>query len=398
MPSLYRFELGTRTCALPGCENEFAARSSTHRFCSEECKRLAKWGKRVCRTCGGEFIPESPRQMFCCRDHYRRFMRRVASRAALSREFHTEPIRWNGVPTMILPPKALDKWGFKRDPFSDDPKDFSELFWSRSHTAVRDYIIDGINRVHVRAVSAPVGYGKSFIWLYVADQLRQQQQMGYEIINVHSVDKKGVCANTLLRAIATDLGEATPKFFEPEAFSREIGEILVLRARERKRIVLVVDEAHRIHPDALRAIKVLRDIKAGIQPVLAVVLLGQEELATILARHSNREIGARVKLIQPPPLSIVDGEVRAFIHHLCAVATLDRAPVDAAERDEVPIPFNNSSLDAIEQELGGDVRPDLLTVQSLASHTLYEAHSIHADAADADCVRSARAKLTQGVF
>lgn len=361
--------------------------------------------KRVCDCCGKVYRPRAKNQRYCsrkCSNHMiavRKKAKRMQERTGAGRDEHRAPA-WQGAPKMRLPIEALKRFGFRRDPFADEPTEFTELFWSESHRKVRNQILAAVNAADGIAVSAPVGWGKTFLWYGIEDTFAHDDTRGYLVTRVQSLDKGLIKPNTILRAIYEDIEGPAPKQIESESFTRSVAKLLIDRARaQRKHIVLVVDEAHRLHDDAYRAFKNLLDVKAGIRRVIAVVLLGQEELGVTFRSHGTREVGARFSLIEPDPLSVLDDEVRKFIHWRCYIAAHDVPPSTVEQALASPNPFTPEAIDAVQQELGeGGARPDILPVQTVASWALLEAWQNAEDKVTDQHVRFARNKLLQGVF
>ena len=306
---------------------------------------------------------------------------------------------------MRLQPSAREAWGFGRDPFDDDPRDFTELFWSQAHTQLRDYIVSVIQRNGALAVSAPVGWGKSFLWMAVEDLLNHDPRTGYMVVRARSIEKRAICANMIQRAIIRDLDSEVRFPHNSEALSDQCEHILRARFERNKRIVLIIDEAHHLAEDAFRAIKNLLDIRSGLQRVMSIILLGQEELAPILRQHRLREVGARIEILTPGALSPGNGEVRAYIRWRIGLARFDRCP-SPMELEALEIPFDETGLAQVETELSGagvegshptGVRPDLLAINAVCSHSLAYAAECGLEVVNEDVVRQARAKMIQGV-
>lgn len=97
----------------------------------------------------------------------------------------------------------------------------------------------------------------------------------------------------LVRQLATN-GEAPMRSLA--ALSHQAIRLLGQRTAGGRRVCLVVDDAHRLHPETLSALKRLRERDfAGRAPLLSVVLLGHTELADALARRN--EVGWRCDVL-----------------------------------------------------------------------------------------------------
>ena len=385
----------------PVCGTTFRPKGLQHRACGETCRRVLRYGRRTCLSCGESFAPANTGQKYCsvpC-TNYHPF-----------RPPKPDARTWKGAVTMRLTDHAMRTWGFVRDPWADEPRGYSELFFSAEHARLREYLLAAISRNDAVAVSAPVGWGKTFLWLAIREQIEADERMGYLVVEPGALKKSAIDANCIQRAILRDLDVEPKGPLDSERLTGKVIAVVKRRAAQRKRIIIMIDEAHRIADDGLRALKNLLDIRTGFQRVLSVILLGQEELAPLLARESFREVGARIQIVRPGPLSIADGEVRAYIRHRIYIARCDRAPADDRERDAVAIPFDESGLAAVEIECTGQddddhrsmaahatVRPDLLTINAICSHSMAEAADLGLDVVTQDVVHQARAKMRAGV-
>jgi len=379
----------------------FKPRSSTHRYHSDECKHGDIYGERKCECCGQAFVPTSARQRFVDRTHYRQWMK---GRSAMFSQTINPRKSWKGAVTMRLSEKSLATWEFKRDPFADEPRSVAELFWSAEHKKLHDHLLNVISNNDAVAVSAPVGWGKTIMRMALVDELTQDEAVGYLVCQVRSINKKGISPTTIQKALLRDLEQDPTGQMDSESLTMLVETVMKARTQRRKRIVLLIDEAHLLADESFRALKNLLDIKDGFRRVMSIILLGQEELSPTLARNALREVGARIECVKPGPLSIPDGELRAYVRNRIAVARLDREPL-GDEADTIAVPFDESGLIAVEQEAQGlgetgedvAVRPDILTINAICSHSLHYAADLGIDVVNDDVVRKARARMLAGV-
>ncbi len=71
-------------------------------------------------------------------------------------------------------------------------------------------------------------------------------------------------------------------------------QFLVRSSAEGKTPVLVVDEAHKLSPELLEEIRLLTNAETAEHKLLQIVLAGQNELSTILARDDMRQLRQRI--------------------------------------------------------------------------------------------------------
>lgn len=319
-------------------------------------------------------------------------------------------LSWKGVTTMHLPFEALQAWGWSRDPFADGPYEFPEMFLSNSHEQIRNLLVSTIQRTGSIAISAEIGWGKSVLWDAIEHDLTQDTRMGYLVTRPVAIDRGRIGPNLLQIALLSDLDKRPRTTRNSELLTRDLVEVLKARTAISKRIVLIVDEAHRLNDVCFRAFKLLLDIRAaGLRRALSIILLGQPELGTIMRRPAIAEVGARIEVVEPDALSIQDGEVRRYIGHRLCLARTDRAPIEEAEYDSAP--FDESALVAIEAELSGydsapesgitGTVPTYLAINAICSHTLNEAWAMSGgetpENITEDMVRMARSTMLAGL-
>ncbi|KGM53703.1 hypothetical protein N800_06125 [Lysobacter daejeonensis GH1-9] len=98
------------------------------------------------------------------------------------------------------------------------------------------------------------------------------------------------------------------------------------------RVVLIIDEAQNLSVDALEQVRLLTNLETDTQKLLQIILLGQPELRTILAREDLRQLAQRITArFHLTPLSTA--ETDAYLRHRYKVAGGQRFPfTDTATR------------------------------------------------------------------
>ncbi len=100
---------------------------------------------------------------------------------------------------------------------------------------------------------------------------------------------------TALRmALAEELGIQFARNIGQHRLLKLISETLVELARADKRVVLLLDEAQALPDDSLEALRLLTNLETEKHKLMQVVLFGQPELDTRLARRSLRQLRQRI--------------------------------------------------------------------------------------------------------
>lgn len=182
-----------------------------------------------------------------------------------------------------------------------------ELFQSADLKAVRASVADCVKRNGWLAVVGPVGAGKT-----TSTRAALAAMPGVRVVEPISLDKERTRIGHVLEACIDDLSEAERPRQSMEARSRQWRR-LVGEAAARERIVLLVEEAHRLHRSTLISLKALREVGwAGQCPLVAIVLVGQVDLETRLRRV--REVRLRVK--RHTMQGLTQAEVGAYLKWL----------------------------------------------------------------------------------
>ncbi|MCR6497157.1 AAA family ATPase [Thermomonas sp. S9] len=94
------------------------------------------------------------------------------------------------------------------------------------------------------------------------------------------------------------------------------------------RVVVLIDEAQNLPPDTLEQVRLLTNLETATQKLLQIVLLGQPELRTLLARPELRQLAQRITA-RYHLLPLDPAETEAYLRHRWRVAGGTRFPFDA---------------------------------------------------------------------
>jgi type II secretory pathway predicted ATPase ExeA len=153
--------------------------------------------------------------------------------------------------------------------FADDPfRSFS--IETADSIRVRRILEMAVKARAVVSIVGDRGIGKS---RSVMGALRQ---MGVKVITVRSADRARILITDIEQAMVIDLSDETPRRGR-EIRARQLRRIIGQASRT-QRVVLVIEEGHRMHGQTLRAIKNLRELDwMGETELFTVVLIGHSD-------------------------------------------------------------------------------------------------------------------------
>jgi len=160
--------------------------------------------------------------------------------------------------------ETLVRFGFDYNPFKEVNLKTSD---STRGQRILDLAIKGDEIV---SMVGKRGSGKSRIVKAGVTKSKARQ------VVVRSSDKLRLLISDIERAMILDLSEETPKR-GGEIRARQLRRILG-EASQKEKIVLTIEEAHRLHGMTLRALKTLREMDwMGETELFAIVLIGQSD-------------------------------------------------------------------------------------------------------------------------
>lgn len=179
--------------------------------------------------------------------------------------------------------------GYTRDPLK------GQLYETGDMGRVRRILTMAVKSRSMVSIVGPRGIGKSEA---VKPALRN---MGATIVTVEKLDKENLTIGDIRTAIILDLTNEPIKR-GGEVSSRQLRRILGESAVTKKlNIVVVIEEAQRLHPNTLRSLKSLREIEfAGESELFTIVLIAQSDP---MSRPGVSEVRLRSDCVQMHGLS-----------------------------------------------------------------------------------------------
>jgi MSHA biogenesis protein MshM len=98
----------------------------------------------------------------------------------------------------------------------------------------------------------------------------------------------------LRHAVAEELGLQLARNVGQHRLLKELQEYLIQLHTDKKRVVLLIDEAQALPEESLEALRLLTNLETRKQKLLQVVLLGQPELDRLLERPAIRQLKQRI--------------------------------------------------------------------------------------------------------
>jgi general secretion pathway protein A len=196
---------------------------------------------------------------------------------------------------------------FSAKPFqlSPDPKFF---FGSQGHKRAMSYLRYGLTQGEgFIVITGGVGTGKTTLVRTLFADLAKENIVAAQLVNTH------LEAEDTLRMVAASFGLAH-EGASKAAILKNMETFLMARAREGKRVLLVVDEAQNLPPESLEELRMLSNFQAGGRSLLQSFLLGQNEFKQTIQSEGLEQLRQRIiASFHLEPLGAE--EARAYIEH-----------------------------------------------------------------------------------
>lgn len=206
----------------------------------------------------------------------------------------------------------LSFYGFKEKPFNITP-DPKFLYLSPTHQEALRHLKFGVTeKKGFIVLVGEVGCGKTTLCRRFLDELDPDHFDTALILNPR------VTETQMLKAILTELGETKIARSQVDLVA-QMNTVLMERISAGRDIVLIIDEAQNLSFEVLEQIRLLSNLETDEQKLLQIVLMGQPELKTLLARDELRQLRQRILVhYELHPLSLSD--MQHYIHHRLSLA------------------------------------------------------------------------------
>ncbi len=200
----------------------------------------------------------------------------------------------------------LDHFGLAEAPFRITPH--PEFFFEGAgRGATLEALVYAI--VHdegIVQVSGEIGSGKTMLCRMLLERLPPQVQTVF-------LANPSYSRAEMREAIAEELGVARAPGAGPVSI-RELQACLLEHFGAGRRVVVLIDEAHAMAPEALEEVRLLSNLEASRHKLLQIVLFGQPELDQALEAPSMRQLKDRIThRFRMRPL--VEAEVARYLSH-----------------------------------------------------------------------------------
>lgn len=215
-------------------------------------------------------------------------------------------------------------FSLKQAPFSIAP-DPRYLFMSERHREALAHLLYGIGSGGgFVLLTGEIGAGKTTVCRCFIEQVPENCRLAY-------IFNPKLTVGELLQSVCEEFGIAVQGRGQAgqggvKASVDAINDYLLASHAQGRNNVLVIDEAQNLSAEVLEQLRLLTNLETSERKLLQIILIGQPELRTILARPELEQLAQRViARYHLGPLS--EAETGAYIAHRMAVAGAQGAPV-----------------------------------------------------------------------
>ncbi len=202
-------------------------------------------------------------------------------------------------------------YGLREYPFNMTP-DPQFLFLSRNHRVALDVLLYGIReRKGFIAITGEVGAGKTTLCRALLSSLDATTKTAL-ILNPCLSDSQ------ILRVVCDEFRLQPAKTTKKDLYDT-INSFLLRELAANHNVALIVDEAQNLRPSVLEQIRLLSNLETEKEKLLQIVLVGQPELATLLAQENLRQLKQRISL-RHHVAPLAGDEIVEYIQHRLVIA------------------------------------------------------------------------------
>lgn len=177
-------------------------------------------------------------------------------------------------------------YGLKERPFTLIP-DPDYLYLSPQHKLAKAYLEYGISqRVGFVVLTGEIGAGKTTLIKSLIKNYSGNHRLGV-------LYQTSMGAEDLLELLLQEF-EVRGRYSSRAARLAAFNQFLLTAYSRREHVVLMVDEAQNLGPEALEELRLISNLQAGKDPLLQVILVGQVGLRERLKHPTLRQLAQRI--------------------------------------------------------------------------------------------------------
>ena len=211
-------------------------------------------------------------------------------------------------------------FSLKGAPFSIAP-DPRYLFMSERHREALAHLLYGIGSGGgFVLLTGEIGAGKTTVCRCFIEQVPENCRLAY-------IFNPKLTVGELLQSVCEEFRIAVPAGQGGvKAYVDAINDYLLASHAQGRNNVLVIDEAQNLSAEVLEQLRLLTNLETSERKLLQIILIGQPELRTMLARPELEQLAQRV-IARYHLGPLTEPETGAYIAHRMAVAGAQGAPV-----------------------------------------------------------------------
>lgn len=203
-------------------------------------------------------------------------------------------------------------YGFRKKPFAQRP-DPAFLYFSEKHQLAIEMLKYGIeNEFSFSVLTGDIGTGKTALIRHLLTQFDENFTVGL-VSNMHP--SFGELLRWILWAFELDGYKSGDKV----EMHQQLFDFLISQYSDKKRTVLVIDEAQHLDAATVEELRLLTNINADHYQLLQVILVGQNGLRDTLQDPFLQAVAQRIA-VDPHLVPLDRIETRNYIHHRLSVA------------------------------------------------------------------------------
>ena len=225
-------------------------------------------------------------------------------------------------------------FGLGHEPFSIAP-DPRYLFMSERHREALAHLLYGLGAGGgFVLLSGEIGTGKTTVCRLFLEQIPANCNVAY-------IFNPKLTVIELLQSVCDEFHVTVPQPQQRVPTVKDyldpLNQFLLQAHAQGRNNVLIIDEAQNLSAEVLEQLRLLTNLETGERKLLQIILIGQPELRSMLARPELEQLAQRV-IARFHLDALTPAETAQYVRHRLEVAGLTR-----------PLPFDRSALKRVHQ-------------------------------------------------